>query len=176
VNVAIADEELDRVRFVGEVRGSCEAAGLPSQHHQPLRLYGKELRPGRFPIVTVTVRHRDASRSPRHSRRRPRCPWWRVRRGSGDSPKSGLLARPEDERGISLPDARSTGPAVRVRPVPSDEGPVPAQQGCRLDEEASETPAGEELRQPGQHRSVRQAPALVGGPGGVGVPPPRGGA
>ena len=31
---------------------------------------------------------------------------------------------------------------------------MPAQQGCWLDEEASESSAGEQPRQPGQHRSI----------------------
>jgi hypothetical protein len=35
-----------------------------------------------------------------------------------------------------------------------DKVPVPAQQGCRLDEVASETLAEKELRQTGQDRSV----------------------
>ena len=49
---------------------------------------------------------------------------------------------------------RSTGPAVRVGPALGDEVPVPAQQGCRLDEEASETLAGEQSCESGQHRPV----------------------
>jgi hypothetical protein len=65
-----------------------------------------------------------------------------------------LLRQAEDERGRSLRDGRSTGPAVRVRPALGDEGPMPAQQSCRLDEEASETLAGKESRQAGQDRSV----------------------
>jgi hypothetical protein len=33
---------------------------------------------------------------------------------------------------------------------------MPAQQSCRLDEEASETMAGKQPRQPGQHRPIRR--------------------
>lgn len=50
--------------------------------------------------------------------------------------------------------ARSTWPAVRVGPALGDEVAVPAQQGCWLDEEASETLAGEQSCQSGQHRSI----------------------
>jgi len=43
---------------------------------------------------------------------------------------------------------------VRVGPAPGDEGPVPAQQGCRLDEEVREMLAGEQSRECRQHGSV----------------------
>src|SRR5487761_726841 len=67
-----------------------------------------------------------------------------------------LLRQPEDERGRSLGDAWSTGPAVRAGPAVGDEVPVPTQQGCRLDEEAPETLAGEQSCEPRQHRSIRR--------------------
>ena len=41
----------------------------------------------------------------------------------------------ERQRGGSLGDGRSTRSAVRVGPAPGHEVTVPAQQGCRLDEE-----------------------------------------
>ncbi len=70
------------------------------------------------------------------------------------APRRVLLRQAEDERGSSLRDGRSTWPTVWVRPALGDEGPVPAQQRCRLDEEASETLAGKESRQPRQDRSI----------------------
>ena len=72
-------------------------------------------------------------------------------------------------------DGWPTGPAVWVGPALGDEVPVPAQQGGRLDEEASETPAGEQSRTSRRGQPGRPAAALVGGPG-VGAPPPRGAA
>jgi hypothetical protein len=65
-----------------------------------------------------------------------------------------LLGQPEDERGSSLRDRRSTGSTVRVGPALGDEVPVPAQKGCWLDEEASETLTGHELRKGGKDRPV----------------------
>ena len=67
-----------------------------------------------------------------------------------------LLRRPEDERGGSLRDARPTGPAVGIGPAFGDEVPVLAQQNFWLDEEAPETLAGEQSREPSQHRSIRR--------------------
>ena len=72
------------------------------------------------------------------------------------APSRILLRQPEDERGGSLRDGRSTRPGVRVDPALDDEVPVPAQQGCRLDEEASASSAGEQSCEPRQHRSVRR--------------------
>ena len=43
---------------------------------------------------------------------------------------------------------------MRVHPAPGDEGPVPAQQGCRFDVEVSEKLAGKESGQAGQNRLV----------------------
>src|SRR5487761_2725943 len=69
-----------------------------------------------------------------------------------------LLRQPEDERGRSLGDARSTRPAVRVGPAVGDEVPVSTQQGCRLDEEAPETLAGESPASPANTaRSARSS-------------------
>ena len=64
-----------------------------------------------------------------------------------------FLRQSEDERSVPR-DRRSTGPAVRVSPALGDEVAVPAEQGCRLDEEASETPTGQESCQAGQDRPV----------------------
>ena len=55
---------------------------------------------------------------------------------------------------VPFGDAWSTGPAMRVGPALGDEVPVPAQQGCWLDEEAPESPAGEQPCEPRQHRSI----------------------
>ena len=65
-----------------------------------------------------------------------------------------LLRQPEDERRGSCGDGRSTRPAMWVGPALGDEVTVPAQQGCRLDEEASLAPAREQSPQSGQHRPV----------------------
>jgi hypothetical protein len=61
----------------------------------------------------------------------------------GNSPR-GLLRQPEDERGGSLGDRRSTGSAVREGPAFGDEGSMPAQQSCGLEEEPLEMLAGEQ--------------------------------
>ena len=192
LGVAIADEEPDRVCFVGEVHR--EVAGLlghpvssrlgdhagdphearvvvdehqdvePAEEdrvdmeevagHQSFRLCGEELRTGR----------------PRPTRRgfdavaledRPDA------RGGDDDAHGGelavdapvapsrvLLRQAEDKRGSSFRDGRSAGPAVWVRPVLSRKVPVPAQQGCWLDEEAAEASAGEQSCEPRQHRPI----------------------
>ena len=65
-----------------------------------------------------------------------------------------LLRQPEHEGGGPLGDGRSTRPAVWVGPALGDEVAVPAQEGCRLDEEVRVTLAGEQSCQPGQHRSI----------------------
>jgi len=43
---------------------------------------------------------------------------------------------------------------VREGPALGDEVLVPTQQGCWLDEEAPESPTGEQSREPRQHRSI----------------------
>ncbi|MDA8354802.1 MAG: hypothetical protein M0Z95_00510, partial [Actinomycetota bacterium] len=43
---------------------------------------------------------------------------------------------------------------MRVGPVLGDEIALPTQQGCRLDEEVSESTTGEQSCQSGQHRSI----------------------
>jgi hypothetical protein len=69
----------------------------------------------------------------------------------------GILLRQSEHHGRGpLRDSRSTWPAVRVGPALGDEIPVPAQQGGRLNEEVSETLAGEQSCQSGQHRPVRR--------------------
>lgn len=122
--------------------------------HQSLRLCGEELRPGRSGsprrrVDAVTLQDRPDARG-----------------GDGDAhggeltvdaavaPSRVLLRQAEDECGRSLRDARPTGPAVRIRPALGDEVPVPTQQGCRLDEEVPESPAGEQTCEPRQNRSV----------------------
>ncbi len=122
--------------------------------HQPLRLGGEELRPGRSGpprrrVDAVTLQDRPDARG-----------------GDGDAhageltvdaavaPSRVLLRQAEDECGRSLRDGRSTGPAVRIRPALGDEVPVPTQLGCRLDEEVPESPAGEQTCEPRQNRSV----------------------
>ena len=88
-------------------------------------------------------------------------------RGGDDDPHGGqfavdaavapgwvLLRQAEHHGRGSLRDAWSTWPAVREGPALGDEIPVPAQQGCRLDEEVSETLAGEQSCQSRQHRSI----------------------
>jgi hypothetical protein len=71
------------------------------------------------------------------------------------SPVWVLLRQPENQRGGSLGDGRSTGPTVRVGPVPGDQVPVPTQQSCRLDKEAPETLAGEQSCESGQDGPIR---------------------
>lgn len=73
------------------------------------------------------------------------------------APVGVLLRQPQDKCSGSLGDARSTWPAVRIGPAPGDKVTVPAQQRCRLDEEAPETITRE---QPCQRRQQR----TVGGP------------
>jgi hypothetical protein len=60
------------------------------------------------------------------------------------APSRVLSGQPQDQRGGALGDAWPTRPAVRVGPALGDKGPVPAQQGCRLNEEAPEMLAGEQ--------------------------------
>src|SRR6516165_5345631 len=59
-----------------------------------------------------------------------------------------LLRQAQDERGGALCDAWTTGSIVRVGPALGDEVPVPAQERCRLNEEASETVAGSSRASP----------------------------
>ena len=72
------------------------------------------------------------------------------------APVGVLLCQPQDKRGGARRNARPTGPAPRVGPALGDEVAVPAQQGCWLDEEASESSAGEHSCQSRQHRPVRR--------------------
>lgn len=65
-----------------------------------------------------------------------------------------LVCQPENEGGRALGDARSTRTAVWVAPALGDEVPVPAQQGCRLDEEAPEALTGEQPCQSRQQGPV----------------------
>jgi pimeloyl-ACP methyl ester carboxylesterase len=65
----------------------------------------------------------------------------------------GILFRQPEYHGRGS-NGRSTGPAVRIGPAFGDEVSVPAQQGRRLDEEASEAAAREKSCQPVQHRSI----------------------
>jgi len=122
--------------------------------HQSLGLCREELRPGRSGparrrVDAVTLQDRPDARG-----------------GDGDAhggelavdaavaPLWILLRQPEHQRGGSLRDARPTGPTVRVGTVPDDEVPVPTQQGCRLDEEVPESPAGKQSCESRQHRSI----------------------
>jgi hypothetical protein len=72
------------------------------------------------------------------------------------APSRVLLRQPEDERSCALRDARATGPGMWLGPACGDEGPVPAPQGCRLNEEAPEMLAGEQSCGSRQHRPVCQ--------------------
>ena len=65
-----------------------------------------------------------------------------------------LLREAEYQGGGPFRDSRSTWPGVRVGPVLGDEIALPTQQGCRLDEEVSESTTGEQSCQSGQHRSI----------------------
>jgi hypothetical protein len=67
-----------------------------------------------------------------------------------------LLREAEYQCSGSLGDGRSTHPAVGIGPALGDEVAVPAQQGCRLDEEVPTTLAGEQPCERGQHRSIRR--------------------
>ena len=71
------------------------------------------------------------------------------------SPGRVLLRQADHEGGGALGDRGPTGPAVWVGPALGDEVTVPALQGCRLDEEAPESSAREQPRQPGQDRPIR---------------------
>ena len=68
----------------------------------------------------------------------------------------GILRRQAEHHGRgALRDSRSTGSALRVGPQRlATRFPVPAQQGRRLDEEASEMSAGEQSCESRQHRPV----------------------
>ena len=122
--------------------------------HQSFRLCGEELRPGRTRLPRRWI---DAVAL----QRRPDA------RGCDDDARAGqfavdaavaplgiLLRQTEHHCGGFLGDGRSTRSAMGERPALGDEVPVPAQQGCRLDEEAPERLAGEQSCQSGQHRSI----------------------
>ena len=70
------------------------------------------------------------------------------------APSRVLLRQAHDERGGSLRDARTTGTAVRIGPALRDKGPVPAQQSFWSDEEAPESPTGQQMCEPRHHRPV----------------------
>ena len=67
-----------------------------------------------------------------------------------------LLREAEYQCSGSLGDGRSTRAAAGIGPALGDEVAVPAQKGCRLDEEVPVTPAGEQPCERGQHRSIRR--------------------
>jgi hypothetical protein len=70
------------------------------------------------------------------------------------APPRVVLRQPDDESSSSLGDGRPARTAVWVGPALGDEVTVPAQQGCWLHEDASETMAREQSCQPGEQRSV----------------------
>jgi hypothetical protein len=99
--------------------------------HQSLRLCGKELRPCRSGsprrrLDVVTLQDRPDARGGDDN-----VHGGKLTVDAAVAPLLILLRKREDERGGSLRGARSTGPAVRVGPVPGDEVPVPAQQSFR---------------------------------------------
>jgi hypothetical protein len=122
--------------------------------HQSLRLYGQELRPSRSAsprrrLDTVTLQDRPDARGGDDN-----AHGGELALDAAVAPLWILLRQPEEKCRGSLRDAWSTGPGVRVGPVPGDEAPVPTKQSCRLDEEASESSAGEQPCEPRQHRSI----------------------
>jgi len=122
---------------------------------QTFRLAGEELRPGRSRpsrrwIDAVALQGRPDARGGYDDAHRGQ-----LALDAAVAPLGILLRQPEHHGRGSLRDSRSTWPAVRVGPALGDEVSVPAQQGCRLDEEASASSAGEQSCQSGQHRSIR---------------------
>jgi len=70
-------------------------------------------------------------------------------------PQVGILPCQSDDEGDGAGGNRwPPGRTSRIGPVPADEVSVPAKQGGRLDEEASETLAGEESCQSGEQCPV----------------------
>ena len=55
-----------------------------------------------------------------------------------------VLRESEDKRGGSLAEGRATRAAMGIRPALGNKVAMPAQQGCRLDEEAPESTTGEQ--------------------------------
>ncbi len=70
------------------------------------------------------------------------------------APSLVLLREAEDQCGGSLGDGRPTRPAVGIGPALGDEIAMPAQQGCRLNKEVSESSAEEQSCESRQHRSI----------------------
>jgi hypothetical protein len=70
------------------------------------------------------------------------------------APRPVLRRPPDNERVGSRGEWWPTASAVWIGPASGDEVTVPAQQGCRLDEEAPEALAGEPSCQPGQYGPV----------------------